>query len=79
MKVYGMGEKKTPKPFIVACDKFVYIESLKAVRQSKTAPYRFHHFLLRTNTWVPWYLGLCRSSSSKPSRAAMNRESLAKP
>lgn len=29
MKVYGMGEKKTPKPFIVACDKFVYIESLK--------------------------------------------------
>ena len=26
MKVYGMGEKKTPKPFIVACDKFVYIE-----------------------------------------------------
>ena len=30
MKVYGMGEKKTPKPFIVACDKFVYIESLKA-------------------------------------------------
>ena len=30
MKVYGMGEKKTPKPFIVACDKFVYIEPLKA-------------------------------------------------
>ena len=23
-KVYGMGEKKTPNPFIVACDKFVY-------------------------------------------------------
>jgi len=35
MKVYGMGEKKTPKPFIVACDKFVYIESLKA---AETAP-----------------------------------------
>ena len=33
MKVYGMGEKKTPKPFIVACDKFVYIESLKAAEQ----------------------------------------------
>ena len=30
MKVYGMGEKKTPKPFIVAGDKFVYIESLRA-------------------------------------------------
>lgn len=29
MDVYGMGEKKTPKPFIVACDKFIYIEILK--------------------------------------------------
>ena len=29
MKVYGMGEKKTPDPFIVACDKFIYIEILK--------------------------------------------------
>lgn len=38
MKVYGMGEKKTPKPFIVACDKFVYIESLKAAEQRQEAP-----------------------------------------
>lgn len=30
MKVYGMGEKKTPDPFIVACDKFIYIEILKS-------------------------------------------------
>ncbi len=30
MKVYGMGEQKTPKPFIVACDKFVYIEVIRA-------------------------------------------------
>ena len=29
MAVYGMGEKKTPNPFIVACDKFIYIEILK--------------------------------------------------
>lgn len=29
MKVYGIGEKKTPNPFIVACDKFIYIEILK--------------------------------------------------
>jgi uncharacterized LabA/DUF88 family protein len=27
--VYGIGEKKTPEPFIVACDKFIYIEILK--------------------------------------------------
>lgn len=30
MKVYGMGEKKTPNPFIVACDKFIYIEVIRA-------------------------------------------------
>lgn len=26
MTVIGIGEKKTPNPFIVACDKFIYIE-----------------------------------------------------
>jgi Fe-S-cluster formation regulator IscX/YfhJ len=30
MKVIGIGEKKTPTPFITACDKFIYIEILKA-------------------------------------------------
>ena len=29
MIVFGIGEKKTPEPFIVACDKFIYIEILK--------------------------------------------------
>jgi hypothetical protein len=29
MKVIGIGEKKTPEPFIVACDKFIYIEILQ--------------------------------------------------
>jgi len=28
-RVYGIGEKKTPNPFIVACDKFIYLEILK--------------------------------------------------
>ncbi|MEP6261844.1 MAG: NYN domain-containing protein [Gillisia sp.] len=28
--VIGIGEKKTPEPFIVACDRFIYIEILKA-------------------------------------------------
>ena len=28
MNVYGLGEKKTPNPFIVACDKFIYLEIL---------------------------------------------------
>jgi hypothetical protein len=30
MKVIGIGEKKTPDPFITACDKFIYIEILSA-------------------------------------------------
>lgn len=29
MTVIGFGEKKTPKPFISACDKFIYLEILK--------------------------------------------------
>jgi uncharacterized LabA/DUF88 family protein len=30
MKVIGIGEKKTPPPFIVACDKFIYLEIIKS-------------------------------------------------
>lgn len=30
MHVIGMGEKKTPKPFIAACDKFVYLEIINS-------------------------------------------------
>src|SRR6266568_5515004 len=29
MTVYGFGERKTPKPFVAACDKFLYIENLR--------------------------------------------------
>ncbi|MEH6680885.1 MAG: NYN domain-containing protein [Sediminicola sp.] len=29
LQVFGIGEKKTPDPFIVACDKFIYLEILK--------------------------------------------------
>jgi hypothetical protein len=52
MKVIGLGEKKTPGPFIVACDKFIYLEilnkpsvelkaeidSAKGKRETKTLP-----------------------------------------
>ena len=30
VKVIGMGQKKTPLPFIAACDKFIYIEILSS-------------------------------------------------
>lgn len=33
-KVYGMGEKKTPQPFIASCDKFVYIEVIRAAAKT---------------------------------------------
>lgn len=41
MLVIGLGEKKTPNPFIVACDKFIYLEILtppiKALQTGKKA------------------------------------------
>ena len=36
LTVYGFGERKTPKPFVAACDKFVYIENLR--RERKRTP-----------------------------------------
>jgi uncharacterized LabA/DUF88 family protein len=39
MKVFGIGQKKTPVPFISACDKFIYIEILKTgVEEAATPP-----------------------------------------
>src|ERR1700679_3125983 len=37
MRVFGMGEKKTPLPFISACDKFIYIEILETPVQEEKA------------------------------------------
>jgi uncharacterized LabA/DUF88 family protein len=30
LAVYGFGERKTPEPFVAACDKFIYTEILRA-------------------------------------------------
>ncbi|NNC70114.1 MAG: NYN domain-containing protein [Flavobacteriaceae bacterium] len=35
MLVIGIGERKTPNPFIVACDKFIYIEILRSPTEDK--------------------------------------------
>jgi uncharacterized LabA/DUF88 family protein len=37
LTVYGFGERKTPKPFVAACDKFIYIENL-SYAESATTP-----------------------------------------
>jgi uncharacterized protein (TIGR00288 family) len=34
--VIGIGEKKTPEPFIVACDRFIYLEILKIQDEEET-------------------------------------------
>jgi len=37
MKVIGIGEKKTPSPFIAACDKFIYLEIIGKSEDKKEA------------------------------------------
>ena len=36
MKVFGIGQKKTPNPFIVACDKFIYMEIIPQFESGET-------------------------------------------
>src|SRR3954454_5615752 len=36
LTVYGFGERKTPKPFVSACDKFIYIENLSYAKSPAT-------------------------------------------
>ena len=36
MKVFGIGQKKTPGPFIVACDKFIYMEIIAVPETAET-------------------------------------------
>ena len=38
MYVIGMGEKKTPKPFIAACDKFTYLEVISGGAAADAVP-----------------------------------------
>ena len=38
LTVYGFGERKTPTPFVAACDKFIYIENLRRPEQDDGSP-----------------------------------------
>lgn len=40
MTVFGVGEKKTPDPFIVSCDKFIYLEILQKNHVSESSNLR---------------------------------------
>src|ERR1700728_5309909 len=37
LTVYGFGERKTPKSFVAACDKFIYIENLRFAEEEPDA------------------------------------------
>src|ERR1700716_2228540 len=36
--VYGFGERKTPRPFVTACDKFIYLDVLRSDAEPDAAP-----------------------------------------
>nr|WP_221333794.1 NYN domain-containing protein [Nocardia transvalensis] len=40
LTVYGFGQRKTPKPFVAACDKFVYTENLTHTAEEAPAKSR---------------------------------------
>ena len=46
-QVIGIGEKKTPNPFIVACDKFIYLEILKAKNKKEDKTEATHEKITR--------------------------------
>jgi len=60
IKVFGFGEKKTPKPFMAACSQFIFTEKLMktAIQDSEetvdvmTAPVRKSGKEMRQDTWL---------------------------
>jgi len=58
IKVYGFGEKKTPKPFMAACSQFIFTEKLMTNNQGKSgedlreAPVRKTKKEMRADTWL---------------------------
>ena len=62
--VIGMGEKKTPNPFIVACDKFIYIEVIRAKYKKESGASK-----TRKKTDAPKKTDTTKSASEKATRA----------
>ncbi len=61
--VIGFGERKTPKPFVGACDKFVYTEILrKTVADAKGAPVDTHKKSKVSLKRDPQLVGLLKSA-----------------
>jgi uncharacterized LabA/DUF88 family protein len=48
--VYGFGEKKTPDPFVAACDKFIYTEVLQEDKDEKKSDRKVKSQTLKQDT-----------------------------
>jgi uncharacterized LabA/DUF88 family protein len=48
--VYGFGEKKTPQPFVAACDRFVYTEVFTTIENAEKEPSKIPGNKLRQDT-----------------------------
>lgn len=48
--VYGFGEKKTPEPFVAACDKFIYTEVLRDDEEETGTGKRYSTLDLKQDT-----------------------------
>ncbi len=66
-RVYGFGEKKTPQPFVAACDRFVYTEIFTLKTDTQEPPHKVPPNKLRQDTKL---LNLFRSAVD----AASNEE-----
>ncbi|WNZ14270.1 NYN domain-containing protein [Streptomyces sp. 11x1] len=40
LTVYGFGERKTPKPFVAACDRFIYVDLKSGTAPAEVKPVR---------------------------------------
>ena len=58
IKVYGFGEKKTPKPFMAACSQFIFTEKLmtnnhgKSIEEVREVAKRKNGKEMRADTWL---------------------------
>lgn len=58
IKVYGFGEKKTPKPFMAACSQFIFTEklmtnnSVQSSEEHRIIPKRKSGKEMRADTWL---------------------------
>ena len=65
MVVYGIGEKKTPNPFIAACDKFIYLEILKKdLELDKSGTNKTKSHKTKIDKITPKVINLIRSTVS---------------